>query len=244
MNKKTHTQPDHSYITKSLDIKSPLIGVYNAPDPQFFKPLVKPGRGECVYAFYSQWLEGKTLFLSTDHYGCGGCGRWLFGIQTRSRQDFLSFLVDHEGLKDTHELMDKWIDSQKEFSRDFPYFFIGPLKQNMWGYLKSVSFFVNPDQLSALMIGAQYFSSPEDPPPVIAPFGSGCMELMPFEDLDLTQAAIGTTDIAMRQHLPKNILSFTCTREMFLRICSLDERSFLAKPFLKNLKTSRGGSIG
>jgi hypothetical protein len=65
------------------------------------------------------------------------------------------------------------------------------------------------------------------------------MELAPFRDLSLPQAAIGATDIAMRQHLPPEILAVTVTRSMFQRLCSLDEHSFLYKPFLKNLKSSR-----
>jgi len=91
-----------------------------------------------------------------------------------------------------------------------------------------------------LMVGAQYHSSPDDPPPVIAPFGAGCMELLPFKDLSIPQAAMGATDIAMRRHLPPDILAFSVTKPMFERLCSLDERSFLYKPFLKNLKKARG----
>ncbi len=87
-----------------------------------------------------------------------------------------------------------------------------------------VTFFVNPDQLSALMTGAQYHSSPEDVEPVIAPFGSGCSMLVSlFKDLDKPQALVGSTDIAMRRHLPRNILSLTVTRPMYERLCRLDE---------------------
>ena len=102
-----------------------------------------------------------------------------------------------------------------------------------------MSFFVNPDQLSTLMIGAQYNSAPDDPAPVTAPFGSGCMELFPFKDSKIPQAAIGATDIAMRQHLPPDILTFTVTKLMFKQLCDLDERSFLYKPFLRRLRESR-----
>lgn len=70
--------------------------------------------------------------------------------------------------------------------------------------------------------------------------GSGCSELHPFEDLDIPQAAIGATDIAMRQHLPPDILAFTVTRPMFRQLCELDEHSFLYKPFLQRLREARG----
>jgi hypothetical protein len=136
--------------------------------------------------------------------------------------------------------MEKWIDSTETYKADNEHIFIGPLLENQWSYLKSVTFFVNPDQLSALMIGAQYFSLPEDPPPVIAPFGSGCMELLPFKNTDISQASIGTTDIAMRQYLPPDLLAFTVTKPMFKRLCQLDENSFLYKPFLQRLRKARG----
>ncbi len=233
-------QPDYSQLVKRIDLSIPLIGFYDAPDPGPFEPLVEPNKGDCVFLFYKNWLEGQTLHITKEHYGCGGAGRWMCGIELRSREEFIKFLVDDEGLKASPELMEKWIDSSATYQASHPHLFIGPLKESQWNTIKSVSFFVNPDQLSTLMIGAQYNSAPEDPPPVIAPFGSGCMELFPFKDPEIPQAAIGATDIAMRQHLPPDILTFTVTKPMFRQLCELDERSFLYKPFLRRLKESRG----
>jgi hypothetical protein len=233
-------QPDYSQLVKRIDLSIPLIGFYDAPDPSYFEPLVKPNQGDCVFLFYKNWLKGETLHITKEHYGCGGAGRWMCGIEVRSRKEFIKFLVDDEGLKATHELMEKWIDSSATYEAAHPHLFIGPIKENQWDYIKSVSFFVNPDQLSTLMIGAQYNSAPDDPPPVIAPFGSGCMELFPFKDPMISQAAIGATDIAMRQHLPPDILTFTVTKPMFKQLCSLNKQSFLYKPFLRNLRESRG----
>jgi hypothetical protein len=36
-----------------------------------------------------------------------------------------------------------------------------------------------------------------------------------------------------------HILAFTVTKPMFEQLCALDERSFLFKPFLKNLRKAR-----
>lgn len=232
-------QPDYSQLVKRIDLSIPLIGFYDAPNPSPFEPLAQPNKGDCVFLFYKNWLKGQTLHIKKEHYGCGGAGRWMCGIEVRSRKEFIKFLVDDEGLKASHELMEKWIDSSATYKVAHPHLFIGPLKESQWDYIKSVSFFVNPDQLSTLMIGAQYNSVPEDPAPVIAPFGSGCMELFPFKDPEIPQAAIGATDIAMRQHLPPDILTFAVTKPMFKQLCDLDERSFLYKPFLRNLKESR-----
>lgn len=233
-------QLDSTRLMNRIDLTIPLIGFYDAPDPESYQPLIKPKEGECVFSFYKNWIEGNTLHLTKENYGCGGAGRWMFGITSRSRQDFIKFLVDDEGLKASSELMERWIDSSTPYQPTHPHILIGPLKKKQSDYLRSITFFVNPDQLSTLIIGAQYFSSPDDPPSVIAPFGSGCMQLLPFKDLIIPQASIGATDIAMRQHLPPEILAFTATRAMFEQLCSLDERSFLYKPFLQRLRKARG----
>ena len=118
---------------------------------------------------------------------------------------------------------------------------IGALKVDQYEYLKTITFYVNPDQLSALMIASQYNNAPGGPPAVILPFGSGCMELLPlFEDLNIPQAMIGATDIAMRQYLPPDILAFTVTKPMFQQLCELDEHSFLYKSFWEDLRKARG----
>ena len=233
-------QPNPELLLKKLNFSYPLIGFYDAPDSKSFEPIVTPGKRGCVFDSFKDWEKGKTLLITKDNYGCGGAGRSLCGIDTREREDFISFLVDGEGLKASHELMEKWIDSRRLKKSVHPYILIGPLKPDQYEYIRSVIFFVNPDQLAILAIGAQYNSSPSDPPPVIAPFGSGCSQLISFDNLNIPQAAIGTTDIAMRNFIPPDILSFAVTKPMFKQLCELDEKSFLFKPFLTNLKKARG----
>jgi len=237
---KKEIQPNPDRLKKRLDIKTPLIGFTDAPDPAPFEPLVAPQGRDCVFSFFNCWAEGKTLHLTREHYGCGGAGHWMWGLEVRPRKEFIKFLVDDEGLKASHQLMEKWIDASRTYQAENAHIFIGPLKSKAWPFVKTVTFLVNPDQLSALAVGAQYNSAPEDPPPVIAPFGSGCSHFQPFKNLDIAQASIGATDIAMRQHFPPDILAFTVTKPMFRQLCELDERSFLYKPFLQRLRKARG----
>jgi len=235
--------PDPTRLITRIGLNVPLIGLYDAPTPEPFEPLVTPPREKrsCVFAYYKNWIQGKRLLLTKEQFGCGGAGHWLCDVLTRSRQDFVSFLVHEEGLKASHELMDKWLDHQKPFSQTYPNILIGPLQGAQYTFLKSVTFFVNPDQLSILMIGAQYFHSPTDLPPIMAPFGSGCSQLVSlFNDFTAPQAVIGATDIAMRQYLPADILAFTVTKPMYEQLCTLDERSFLYKPFWARLRSARG----
>ena len=137
--------------------------------------------------------------------------------------------------------MNQWLDYRKPYQQEYPHILIGPLKEGQDEYLKTVIFLVNPDQLSLLTLGANYNNAPGDPPAVVAPFGSGCSQLLGlFGDLNRPQAIVGATDIAMRQYLPPDILAFTVTRPMFEQLCGLDERSFLYKPFWQNLRKARG----
>lgn len=238
---------DPSRLLGRLDIRLPLIGFYDIPDTRGFDPVVapEPGRHMCVFAFFGDWLQGRTLLITRDNFGCGGAGSALCSLTTRSREDYITFLVDTEGLKCSHEVMGRWIDRRRTYHQEHPNILIGPLRHGKERFLKSVTFYVNPDQLSALVIGAHYCHAPGEPPPVLAPFGSGCMELItPFEDLRAAQAVIGATDIAMRQYLPPDILAFTVTVPMFEQLCGLDEKSFLYKPFLRNLQKSRGKKGG
>jgi len=236
-------QPNPDRVLKRLDIRLPLIGFYDAPDPALFGPLVEPKAGECIFCFYKDWTAGKTLHLTKERFGCGGAGSSLWGVQMRSREGFIKFLADDEGLKVSRKLMAKWIDARRTYRAENAHLFIGPLKEEAWPYARTITFLVNPDQLSALAIGAQYRSAPDDPPAVIAPFGSGCSQLMPFKDPAIAQASIGATDIAMRQHFPPDVLTFTVTCSLFGQLCELNERSFLYKPFLDRLRKARGGRL-
>lgn len=239
-------QPDPRVLLERLHIEQPLIGLYDAPDPAPFEPLVRPAAGRtCMWTFYEDWLRGATAHFTADQFGCGGFGRTYFGVEMRSREEFLSFLADDEGLRASRELMGQWVDSGTTRPSRLGNMLIGPWRPELDQYLLTITFLVNPDQLSALVIGANYHSAPSDPDPVLVPFGAGCGEMcVPFKSLDVAQATIGATDIAMRQYLPADVLAFTVTKPMFRRLCSLDERSFLFKPFLGRLQKARARQAG
>ena len=79
---------------------------------------------------------------------CGGAGHWLFGKPARSRDDFVKFLVDDEGLKASHALMNQWFDHNNFYSPEHSNILIGPLREDQHEYLKSISFFVNPTSVN------------------------------------------------------------------------------------------------
>ncbi len=235
--------PDPKALLSKTGFSHPLIAVYDAPDPAPFAPLVSPAPGKwaCVFMFYKAWLAGRTLHLTRDNFGCGGAGYWMFGVETRSRADFVKFLADEEGLKCSGQLMNRWLDHSTPYAPAHPNLLIGPLRPELYDYAKSIVFFVAPDHLSLLMTGASYDNAPGDPPAVIAPFGSGCSQLLGlFPDTTIPQAMLGATDIAMRQYLPPDMLALAVTKPLFEKLCALDDRSFLYKPFWQNLRKARG----
>ena len=68
-------QPAYSVLAERIEIERPLIGFYDAPDPKPFEPLVIPRERKCMLMFYSNWLRGETLYITREHFGCGGAGR-------------------------------------------------------------------------------------------------------------------------------------------------------------------------
>ncbi len=238
-------QPDISPIIEKLSITGPLVGFYDAPDPAPFEPLVVPKGRQCVFRSMQDWRDGKTLHLTKEKHGCGGMH--LLGLAERSRQDLVEFLCDEEGLKADHELMNLWLDSAPHYTPVNGNLLIGPLKPGQYQYLRSVTWYVDPDQLSVLTAGAIYYSHPDDIDPLIARFGSGCMQLAAlFDDLDAPQALIGSLDQAARADLDPCMVAFTVTRPMFdlLARWAADPKSSLHNRFLSTLMRARGGTLG
>ncbi len=232
-------QPDPQRLIDQLNLKLPILGFYDAPDPAPFAPTIQPMKGACFFTHYARWLKGETLHLTPTQFGCRGAGKWLCGSQAFAGENFINFLVKTEGLKDSNELMAEHVQNSRPYKIKHGNLFFGPLRPTQWEHLLTVTFFVNLDQLAALSIGAQYHGRESDPSPVLAPFGPGCHTLINFPNLDIPQSIIGGMDIAMRPNLPPNIGLFTVTRPMFSRLCTLDERSFLYKGFWERLCSAR-----
>jgi hypothetical protein len=70
-------QPDFTNLVEKIDLKTLLIGFYDAPETQPFAPLVTPDQGTCVFTAFEKWMSGQTLHLTPDNCGCSGAERWL-----------------------------------------------------------------------------------------------------------------------------------------------------------------------
>lgn len=231
-------QPNTDNLLRIAGITTPLIGFYDVPDTKPFEPFAKPKH--CIFSCYENWLKGESVLVSEENFSCMGAGYWLCGVESWSRDKFVKFLAEKEGLKSSPALMNQWLDNQYPYKKEYQYIVIGPLKKEHYDYLRTVTFYVNPDQLSLLITACEYHNTSVNTHPVVASFGSGCGQLSAlFDNLDITKAIIGATDIAMRQYLPPSILALTVTKPMFQQLCELDENSFLYKPFWKRLRKAR-----
>ena len=226
-------------------ITIPPIGVFEVSDPLPFGPFKTPEF--CIFNHFKAWGSGGATLVNKDNmssYGCMGAGYWLCGVQGMPRKDVAGYLAGQEGLKASVEIMEAWLASHPPRSTQDRSIVIKALDSQTlsdhYEALRTITFFVRPDQLSLLLTGAEYLNADSHHRPVEAVYGSGCglMQCM-FEDLDTPRAMIGATDIAMRKYLPRDILAFTVTRPMLEQLCSLDESSFLHKTFWKELTAVR-----
>jgi Uncharacterised ArCR, COG2043 len=225
-----------------LRLTTPLIGVYDARPSAAFAPLIETEGTTCCFAHYPRWLEGETLVLSRGGAGCQGAYRAL-GLEKTYPPHMAHFLTDGvgapkgEGLKATPEIAQEVLDRARPLEVSSGYILIGPLRLEQWDVLRSVTFFVDPDRLGAVMTLAGYWSADSV---VSAPFGSGCSLLWrELVEEGRDRAVLGATDIAMRRHLPPNILSLSVTPQRFEQMVSFPDGAFLNRPWWNDLMDSR-----
>jgi hypothetical protein len=233
--------PNPSGLMKIAGITSVPIAFYDAPHNEPFEPFATASN--CIFSAYQGWMRGESLCLTPQTLaaiGCPGAGYWNCNIASAPSEDVAQYLAGVEGLKASTELMCRWLKSSPPFQKKNEYVVIGPLRMSQYEFVKTITFFVNPDQLSLLLTGAEYQNGVFTRQPVMAKYGSGCGLLAAsLEEFDTSQAMIGATDIAMRLYLPPETLAFTVTKPMFEQLCDLDESSFLHKSYWGNLSQAR-----
>jgi len=232
-------KPDPTDLLEVAGLETPLIGFYDVPDRTPFEPFAQLER--CIFSCYENWLKGESISISVNDTICRGGNYWIGGVEFASRDNLATALAEREGFKSV-ELMKQWLDNQKPYIIEHRYVVIGPLVDEYYDYLKTITFFVNPDQLSLLLLGTEYANASVDVHPTFVAFGSGCGQMAALfgnVDPDVPKAMIGATDIAMREHLPPDILALTVNKPMYRQLCELDEDSFLYKPFWKRLRKAR-----
>ncbi len=122
-----------------------------------------------------------------------------------------------ERFYDTPELVRKWADAIPYTETPQKYVVFKPLHLVGEKELPDlIVFFVNPDQLSVLVILSGYYRGRALN--VVAPFSSACQSvLLAYQEIEkeYPNAILGYFDISQRNYLSKELLSFTVPYKMY-----------------------------
>ena len=199
--------------------------------------------------------KGKTAYFDRQTYGCVGGGVGL-GFGNTYEGFPIEYLLSTgqkesvDGTRKTRKLEQgehyiKTPELAKNFVECLPmrdvhekYVIFMPLEMVKDEKPESIVFFVNPDQISALVVLANYGRAKNDN--VIAPWGAACQTVL-FSynegEKENPRAILGYFDLAARKHVDKNILSFTVPYKMFLEMEGNVEGSFLEMEEWQNLSS-------
>ncbi|HCX90626.1 MAG: hypothetical protein COW04_02675 [Deltaproteobacteria bacterium CG12_big_fil_rev_8_21_14_0_65_43_10] len=250
-----------SKIAEAIKMKySPVAILWTDERPE--KALqFKEGRWGCETFLLCSAAKGRVAAADRETFGCIGGGVGLgFGNQylnfpggieyyiSTGNPEFCNTEMGKKIAEDMPELVDgegyvKNPELAKEFVNSLPMIDV-PTRYVVFKPIELVSddeepkviiFLVNPDQLSALVVLANY--DRESNVNVIAPFGAGCHQIgiLPYREGESLEpnAIIGLTDLSARKRMmrmvDKDILSFTVPFKMFQEMEGNVEGSFLEK---------------
>lgn len=191
--------------------------------------------------FYEKWPGGIDLF-----YGFLSCGvendekarEHVEKIKPFLREEMYDDLMRGERYIKTPELVKKFVellpitDVPTEYVVFKPLKDVDPQKEEP----KVIVFFVDPDQLSALVVLASY--AREDNESVIIPQAAGCQSIgiYPFREAESERprAVVGMVDLSARLNIRKQIgadmMTFAMPYAMFEEMEESVEGSFLERP--------------
>ena len=191
-----------------------------------------PGGIECFYYFLStgneKWERGRRIAEQTEQF-----------VGKEFMEDFLK----GEGYVRTPELVKDFVENMPIIEIPAKYVVFRPLKDvdESKETPQVIIFLVPPDELSALVILANYaWTGSEN---VIIPYAAGCQTIGIFAykeaKSDNPRAVVGLTDISARENirkqLGKDLLSFTVPWKMFLEMEANVEGSFFQRRTWKAL---------
>lgn len=245
------TQEAVDRLTEALQLKTPIVALFDTVPSAVFEPMVESTGRACCFAYYQRWVAGETLVVrrgddsfSAPRHGCPGLQRSL-GLSSTFPPWMANFLTDGangapmgEGLKATPELAQAYLDQARPTRPREDTVLMGPLRLDHWDDVRTLTFFADPDRLSALMTLAAFWSGGDDA--VAAPFSSGCgLMWRELQNQERDRAILGCTDIAMRRYLPPEILSLSVSPARFEQMVGFPDTTFLNREWWRELLRSR-----
>lgn len=248
-----------SKIAEAIRMKySPVAVLWSDEKPEGAIEF-QEGRWGCVMSLVTGAARGKAAACSRETTGCrGGISGMGFGSQYDQFPGGIEHFLSNgnpefcrteagrrmaEAMPDmdkgeryikTPELARKFVDALPIREIPTKYVVFKPLEMLTEGeHPQTVVFLVNPDQLSALVVLANYGRESCDN--VVIPMGAGCQQIgiLPYKEAesDLPRAVVGLTDLSARKFtnraVGRDILSFTVPYAMFREMEENVEGSFL-----------------
>jgi len=239
----------NSQLLEALKLKMQPVAIILTDDkPEDGLHFKEGNRFGCVASMLvSASRKGRMAFFDRQSFGCPGGGTGLgFGdrygnfpiaclLSTGDKEMAVqigrrgSSMAEGERFYRTPEQARKWVDSLPLTDVPTEYVVFKP-----WELLTEqdepelIIFFVNGDQLSALLVMADYNRGTNRS--VTAPFGAACQSIL-FGYAEAKKenpgAVIGFFDISQRSSVDREILTFTVPFRLFREMEAAVEGSFL-----------------
>jgi len=232
-----------SRISRELKLRyQPVAVMFTDNKPENAMQFMEGRRG-CVIAMLNAAAKGRTAVFDRKTAGCiGGEVGLGFGNAYPKFPGGIEYFLSTgrgegympgEGYKKTPEFAQQFADNLPMTDIPYQYVVFKPLTEvdNEQEKPQLVVFYANADQLSALVVLANYNRPTSDN--VIIPFGSGCQAtcLLPYSEArrDTQRAVVGLIDITVRPMVDADILSFTVPFAMFKEMEDNIDGSFIEK---------------
>jgi uncharacterized protein (DUF169 family) len=234
-----------SRLAEVLRLKYAPVAVSFCNEKPAAATQFKEGKRGCVAAMMLSAAKGRVTVFDRRTFGCPGGGTGLgFGncypgfpihqlLSTGGRAvlgDGSTYdMGQGERFHASPDVTERWIQALP--IRDVPteYVIFAPLEQVTESEPTLVIFFVNPDQLSALVTLAGFRSG--DPNAVTSPWGAACQSIL-FAYAEAERSSprglIGFFDISQRNRVERDTLTFTMPRSLFLQMEADVEESFFS----------------
>jgi uncharacterized protein (DUF169 family) len=198
---------------------------------------------------YENFPGGKACFC---HFLSSGNEGWETGRQAAEkvkpfmRKEAHDHFVHGEGYVKSPQLVEKFILSLPIVDIPARYVVFKPLDAVAADETpRSIIFFVDPDQLSALVVLANYGRG--DNENVIIPYAAGCQTIgiYPYREAQspTPRAVVGLTDLSARVYVKKilggNLMSFTMPLALFNEMEANVKGSFLERSVWRSLMESK-----
>jgi hypothetical protein len=206
----------------------------------------------CVMPLFVRAARGETVVLDRESVPCGS-GLVALGFTdvfehvSGGEDGLCRFLSEVECYLKTPELARLFLESLPTVKLNHRYAVFKPLRDLEEGETpSSVILLADPDQLSALVVLANY--ARETPDNVIVPMGAGCHQIgiYVFREVERERprAVAGLTDISARLFVDRKVsdrfFTFSAPWSLFLELEGNVAGSFLEKPtWLKLVRRRR-----